>query len=55
MQLDYFYNKAVKLISGEKIIRGMCRGIDNQGALLLDIDGQIKPIYGGEVSLRGDT
>jgi len=51
---DYYLNKRVKLITGEKITKGICRGINNQGALLLEIDGLIKPIYGGEVSLRGD-
>ncbi len=52
--LDYFYNKPVKLISGERIVRGICRGIDQQGALLLDINGELKTMYGGELSLRGD-
>lgn len=51
---DVYLNKRVKLLTGERITKGICRGINNQGALLLEIDGQIKPIYGGEVSLRGD-
>jgi len=51
---DFYLNKRVKLITGEKIIKGLCRGVNNQGALLLEIDGHVKPIYGGEVSLRGD-
>jgi BirA family biotin operon repressor/biotin-[acetyl-CoA-carboxylase] ligase len=50
---DVYLNKRVKLLTGERITKGICRGINNQGALLLEIDGQIKPIYGGEVSLRG--
>lgn len=50
--LDYFYNKAVKIITGEREILGTCKGINNQGALLLEIDNKIHPIYGGEVSLR---
>lgn len=50
---DVFLNKPVKLITGEKYTIGICRGINGQGALLLEQDGQIKPIYGGEVSLRG--
>lgn len=52
-QRDVFLNKPVKLITGEKHTLGTCRGINSQGALLLEQDGQIKPIYGGEVSLRG--
>lgn len=51
---DVYFNKRVKLLTGERITKGICRGINNQGALLLEVDGQVKPIYGGEVSLRGD-
>jgi len=50
---DVYLNKPVKLITGEKETLGICRGINNHGALLLEVDGQVKPIYGGEVSLRG--
>ncbi len=50
---DHYLDKPVKLITGEKVTEGICRGINNQGALLLEFDGQIKAIYGGEVSLRG--
>jgi len=52
-QQDVFLNKAVKLLTGERITAGICRGINNQGALMLEVNGQVKPIYGGEVSLRG--
>ena len=51
---DFYLHKRVKLLTGERATKGICRGVNNQGALLLEIDGQIKPIYGGEVSLRGD-
>ena len=51
---DVFLNKRVKLITGERITQGICRGVNNQGALLLEVNGQVKPIYGGEVSLRMD-
>jgi len=50
---DYFYNKDVKLITGQKETIGNCKGINEQGALLLEVDGNVKAIYGGEVSLRG--
>lgn len=50
---DLYLNKPVRLITGEKETLGICRGINNQGALMLEVDGQVKPIYGGEVSLRG--
>jgi BirA family biotin operon repressor/biotin-[acetyl-CoA-carboxylase] ligase len=51
---DFYLNKRVKLLTGDNITKGICRGVNNQGALMLEIDGKIKPIYGGEVSLRGD-
>jgi BirA family biotin operon repressor/biotin-[acetyl-CoA-carboxylase] ligase len=51
---DFYMNKRVKLITGERITKGTCRGVNGQGALMLEIDGQVKPVYGGEVSLRGD-
>jgi len=51
-QQDVYLNKAVQLITGDRITKGICRGINNQGALQLEVDGVIKPIYGGEVSLR---
>ena len=49
---DVYLNKRVRLITGDRIKEGICRGINNQGALLLEVDGTIQPIYGGEVSLR---
>jgi len=49
---DFYVNKAVALITGEKITRGICRGINAQGALMLEVNGQVSPVYGGEVSLR---
>ncbi len=51
--LDNFYNRPVKLLIGEREIQGIARGIDAQGALLLERNGEIKPYLGGEISLRG--
>lgn len=51
-KLDNFIDRPVKLIIGEKEIFGTSRGIDTQGALLLEQDGVIKPWVGGEISLR---
>lgn len=51
-KLDNFIHRPVKLIIGEKEIFGTSRGIDTQGALLLEQDGAIKPWVGGEISLR---
>lgn len=54
-QQDYYLNKPVALMTGDKITRGICRGINAQGALMLEVNEKITPIYGGEVSLRGDV
>jgi len=51
---DFYFNKPVKLITGTREKKGICRGINIQGALLLEVEGQISPVYGGEVSLRGE-
>lgn len=50
--LDNFIDRPVKLIIGDREIFGISRGIDTQGALLLEQDGVIKPWMGGEISLR---
>lgn len=51
-KLDNFIHRPVKLIIGDKEIFGISRGIDAQGALLLEQDGVLKPWVGGEISLR---
>lgn len=51
-KLDNFINRPVKLIIGDKEIVGISRGIDTQGALLLEQDGTTKAWMGGEISLR---
>ena len=50
-RLDNFIDRPVKLIIGDKEIFGISRGIDAQGALLLEQNGEIKPWMGGEISL----
>lgn len=51
--LDNFLDRPVKLLIGDQEIHGIERGIDQQGALLLEREGIIKPYIGGEISLRG--
>lgn len=50
--LDNFINRPVKLIMGEREVHGIARGIDKQGGLLLEQEGEIKSWVGGEISLR---
>ncbi|WHS98591.1 MAG: biotin--[biotin carboxyl-carrier protein] ligase [Pantoea stewartii] len=50
--LDNFINRPVRLLMGEREVHGIARGIDNQGGLLLEQEGEIKSWMGGEISLR---
>ncbi|AJJ10565.1 biotin operon repressor [Yersinia rohdei] len=52
-EIDNYLDRPVKLIIGNQEIFGIARGIDQQGALLLEQDGIVKPYIGGEISLRG--
>lgn len=51
-ELDCFLDKQVNLIIADNIKTGICRGITEQGALLLEVDQEIKPYIGGEISMR---
>ncbi|KDN09759.1 bifunctional biotin--[acetyl-CoA-carboxylase] ligase/biotin operon repressor BirA [Gilliamella sp. Imp1-1] len=53
-KLDNFVNRPVKLLIGDNIIRGIAKGINDQGALLLEQNGKIQAHIGGEISLRSD-
>ncbi len=50
--LDNYYGREVKLILGNQEVSGIARGIDRQGALLLEQGGEIRSFVGGEISLR---
>lgn len=51
--MDNFMNKPVSLLIEQHSIYGICRGIDEHGALLLEQDGRIETFVVGEMSLRG--
>lgn len=51
-QLDTLAHAPVKIISGSETIAGMARGVEMDGALLVDVDGQLRRFVSGEVSLR---
>ncbi|MWN31288.1 bifunctional biotin--[acetyl-CoA-carboxylase] ligase/biotin operon repressor BirA [Gilliamella sp. Pra-s65] len=53
-RLDNFVNRPVKLIIGDKTIRGTAKGINEQGALMLEQNSKINAYIGGEISLRID-
>ena len=51
-RLDNFMDKSITLQAGATVVTGVCKGIDEQGAILLDIDGEIKSFIGGEISIK---
>ncbi|MGR6832584.1 bifunctional biotin--[acetyl-CoA-carboxylase] ligase/biotin operon repressor BirA [Aliivibrio wodanis] len=50
--LDNFMNKAITLQTGSKGISGICKGIDEQGAILVEVNGEITSFIGGEISIK---
>ncbi|EGA69196.1 bifunctional biotin--[acetyl-CoA-carboxylase] synthetase/biotin operon repressor [Vibrio sinaloensis DSM 21326] len=52
-RLDNFLGRPIKLIIGPREISGLCRGINEQGAVLLETERGIESFIGGEISLRG--
>jgi BirA family biotin operon repressor/biotin-[acetyl-CoA-carboxylase] ligase len=51
-QMDGLYGQVISVQSGNKLIEGTAKGIDEQGALLLDTGKEILPLHSGEVSLH---
>ncbi|VAW98545.1 Biotin operon repressor / Biotin--protein ligase [hydrothermal vent metagenome] len=51
-QRDCYMNSKVNLQLGDREITGIARGIDQQGALLLETQGQVQRYYSGEIRLR---
>ncbi|WP_337843632.1 bifunctional biotin--[acetyl-CoA-carboxylase] ligase/biotin operon repressor BirA [Rheinheimera sp.] len=49
---DLFAGQWVQLSSAKQQVQGLCCGVDERGALLLESDGQRQSHYGGELSLR---
>jgi len=47
-----FQDSYVKLISAHAEIEGICRGVNQQGALLLERLGKVEAHHGGEISVR---
>lgn len=50
-QYDVFAKRLVN-ISGTAAASGICLGVDENGAILLDRDGKVQAFYGGELTLR---
>lgn len=52
-RLDNYLDRPVRLLMGNREVEGVARGINAQGALLLETVDGLVPFIGGEISLRG--
>ena len=50
--LDALADAQVKVINGPQTLYGAARGVEADGALLVEIDGALQKFVSGEVSLR---
>ncbi|MCL9780377.1 bifunctional biotin--[acetyl-CoA-carboxylase] ligase/biotin operon repressor BirA [Vibrio sp. S4M6] len=53
-RLDNYLGRKVKLLIGNKSVEGVARGIDKQGAVLLETEQGTQSFIGGEISLRNN-
>ena len=49
---DAWFEKSVVLQVGNKIVKGIHRGVDEFGSIVLDVDGKLSSWSSGQVSLR---
>jgi BirA family biotin operon repressor/biotin-[acetyl-CoA-carboxylase] ligase len=52
LRLDALAGRAARVLAGEGCVEGTARGVDNEGALLLEVGGRLQRLVSGEVSLR---
>jgi len=53
-RLDCLRGRPVRLRAGSELIDGIAAGIGDDGALLLETPGGLRPVLAGEVTLRAD-
>lgn len=51
-KFDLLEGQPVNVIGQSQLETGIARGVDAQGALLVEFDNTVQPIYSGEVSIR---
>lgn len=52
MRYDAYKGKKVRLLSGEREQLGIARGVSDNGALILEEQGELREVHAGELSLR---
>jgi BirA family biotin operon repressor/biotin-[acetyl-CoA-carboxylase] ligase len=50
--LDALHGRPAQVLIGDTVVTGMARGVDEEGALLMEVDGRIQRFVSGEASLR---
>lgn len=51
-EFDALFGQQVKVLTSEQTVQGVARGVDAEGALLLEANGQVQRYVSGEVSVR---
>lgn len=51
---DFLRNRTVKVMTGAETVRGVAEGVNEEGALVLNVDGARHYLHSGEVSVRFD-
>ncbi|MBD1390517.1 bifunctional biotin--[acetyl-CoA-carboxylase] ligase/biotin operon repressor BirA [Neiella sp. HB171785] len=49
---DVFADQAIRLLMGDHQVAGICRGVDGQGALVIENEQGRRSYFGGEISVR---
>lgn len=52
LPVDVLLDQLVNISTGDERFQGLCQGVDEQGQLLVLIDGRMNRFSGGEVSVR---
>ena len=52
---DALKDAAVRVLCSNEVINGIARGVDTDGALIVEVDGQPRRFVSGEVSLRANA
>jgi BirA family transcriptional regulator, biotin operon repressor / biotin---[acetyl-CoA-carboxylase] ligase len=51
-EFDALFGSPIKVLTAEQTVHGIARGADAEGALLLDVRGEVQRFVSGEVSVR---
>jgi BirA family biotin operon repressor/biotin-[acetyl-CoA-carboxylase] ligase len=52
LAVDVLLDQLIRVVQDDQTLTGLCQGVDEQGRLLVLIDGRMRHFSGGEVSVR---